>query len=360
MYCLDKKFDAQKKNGSKCFGDVFFAHWRVSRVSWRKCDEQSTNFKLSKIKSKRYKTAYLHLQRITSSPKRGLVMVARQLERFFLVALLCLVATLSVTFNLIGTAPCGIKTELIRPIDATTMRHSPPAAKRYTTWQQVVDHMRPVIEQSKKDTVRQLQEGVRANTCPDSKSQSCPFVDVQPFVSIGPPFVRQGFVDPKYLGRDCLLYAYGVGSNRDSAFVNTIELYCDVHAFDCTIASGYYPVLRDRAFEFHSWCIGGETNIGDTMKVQQDGHVLQFKSLEGTLNELNHTRMDYLTLDVAGSEWELFDAILSLPKERLPWSLVFELNTDGASQKAVQLESAKNKHRKQVNEAMLRFIEGIV
>jgi hypothetical protein len=123
----------------------------------------------------------------------------------------------------------SLKSSQITRGSSTVLHNSRQEAESITpqspfdSFQAVLDHVKPIIEYNKAVAIEKLKVHDR---CKSRRNKHCPFESVMSFVSIGPPYVRQGsmqlkseqktLVNPAYLNRPCLLY--GLGINRDSIF----------------------------------------------------------------------------------------------------------------------------------------------
>lgn len=111
------------------------------------------------------------------------------------------------------------------------------------------------------------------------------------------------------LTKPCVIYS--IGSEGNYLFEEEMLPFgCEIHTFDCF---GDYGRNAPAGVTFHKWCIAGR-NEG------------QFRTLESIMDELGHTRVDYLKMDVEGAEYYAVPHLLDLPKERLPVQFGLEIH----------------------------------
>ena len=148
--------------------------------------------------------------------------------------------------------------------------------------------------------------------------------------------------------------AYGVGLSTNTQFENSLSDYYEVHGFDCTVPADMEAVFNQN-FTFHRICIGMTRGIGRTIYGGVHNQVsLTFKSLNDTMQLLNHTKLSLLKLDVEGAEWSiLHDLVTNNPREFLPEQLLFELHTARANPSFVPRAMVMDKHKRQVDNLFL-------
>lgn len=117
--------------------------------------------------------------------------------------------------------------------------------------------------------------------------------------------------------RKCLAYSYGV--NRDLSF--ELEMVgrtgCEVHAFDPTVGGVPPDCKGNPHITFHKQALGPKSGPTDVF--------MMVESLLDTMRRHNHTFIDVLKVDIEGSEWDTFRAML--PEKALPFGqLLIELH----------------------------------
>jgi len=112
---------------------------------------------------------------------------------------------------------------------------------------------------------------------------------------------------------------------------------CEIHAFDCTgpITRFHAPSrIRDRV-HFHHVCMSNENQPAPAVAaVQKLGNPImgEMWTLEKMQQQLNHTRLDLLKMDIEGFEWPIFDSwpLLSdyegSSKVKLPMQVLVEVH----------------------------------
>lgn len=112
----------------------------------------------------------------------------------------------------------------------------------------------------------------------------------------------------------CLVYSFG--SEGDYKFEAEIlrNFGCEIHTFDCF---GDYGASAPSGVTFHKWCVGGHDN----------GRYFRMSTI---MNMLGHERVDYVKMDVEGSEFFALPDLLALPRERLPLQFGLEIHAPSA------------------------------
>lgn len=124
------------------------------------------------------------------------------------------------------------------------------------------------------------------------------------------------------LGPDSVVYSFGIG--EDISFdLEVIERYgCVVHAFDPTPRSIDWISLQDLpgGFVCHPYGLAGSSRVMRFAPPSKEGHVsyraasaekgidlvdLQVHPLDWFMQELGHNHVDYLKMDIEGSEYEV-------------------------------------------------------
>lgn len=216
---------------------------------------------------------------------------------------------------------------------------------------------------TKKQARENLLAGIKE---PCSKTQ-CVFDNIEPFLTAPPNFIRHAkssegmktMLNPEImfsnLTSPCIVYGLGIAG--DSSFEEALTTYCEVHAFDCTISSDA-PSVFGKPFKFHQICLGSKTNINESTYFRREaGEVVVFQSLEETMNQLGHKKVDVLKFDIEGSEWNLFNTILKTPPSHLPEQIFFELHTEGANRHYVPASTVHGQKRPEVNNLFLSLLD---
>jgi hypothetical protein len=125
--------------------------------------------------------------------------------------------------------------------------------------------------------------------------------------------------------RKCLIYSFGSNNNFKFEIQMWKKFKCEIHVFDC-FAKDSWKIPR--SIFFHKWCIGKY-------------NYKNFYNFETILVLLNHEKVDYLKLDIEGSE---FDSILSLKNisnSNLPNQISVEIHIDSKISKLTKFEKMK-------------------
>jgi len=214
-------------------------------------------------------------------------------------------------------------------------------------------------------------ERIRANLVAGTRQlcqdKSCVFDNIEPFLSLPPELVHvahgseggKTMIDPKAvfdnLSSPCIVYGLGIAT--DSTFETAMSTYCEVHAFDCTISPDTTAVLNKR-FKFHRICLGPTTDITKSnYGSHNEASSLVFQSLEETMNQLGHKKIDVLKFDIEGSEWSLFDTILQTPPSHLPAQMFFEIHTETANPTLVPASTVKGRRKPDVNNLFVKLLD---
>ena len=138
---------------------------------------------------------------------------------------------------------------------------------------------------------------------------------------------------PDSLHEDSVIYSFGVGSDIswDLQLINHFNLH--IHAFDPSPGSVAWIRDQDLPEEFHFYPYGvaatdGEisfaepaepgihslfaTNPEDNAGKGLKQHVLPVHRLGSILNQLGHSKIDILKMDIEGAEYEVIDDIIAL------------------------------------------------
>ncbi|GAB5029578.1 glycolipid 2-alpha-mannosyltransferase [Nannochloropsis oceanica] len=115
----------------------------------------------------------------------------------------------------------------------------------------------------------------------------------------------------------CVVYSYGV--NKDLSF--ELELIgrtgCEVHGFDPTVGGVPPDCKGNEHITFHKQALGPVSGPSDVF--------MMMETLLDTMKRQGHTFLDVLKVDIEGSEWDTFKAML--PEKALPFGqLLIELH----------------------------------
>jgi hypothetical protein len=196
--------------------------------------------------------------------------------------------------------------------------------------------------------------------------KSCVFNSIVPFLKTPPNLVWQAhnegiktMLDPAKtfanLSSPCIVYGLGIAT--DASFEQVMSQYCEVHAFDCTIDS-QAPAVAGKSFKFHRICLGPKTDISTTTYgIGKSNSTFIFQTLEETMDQLGHTKVDVLKFDIEGSEWSLLKTVLATPASHLPTQMFFELHTETANPVFVAETTVRGKRRPAVNKLFIDLID---
>ena len=124
--------------------------------------------------------------------------------------------------------------------------------------------------------------------------------------------------------KPCIIYSFG--SEGNYMFEREMAKFgCDIHTFDCF--GDYGGNLPERT-TFHKWCVGGSDELRDGRR---------FFTIPTIMKVLNHTKIDFLKMDIEGGEYGSLDKLLELPAEARPWQLAVELHQWGDVRRIEQL-----------------------
>jgi len=135
----------------------------------------------------------------------------------------------------------------------------------------------------------------------------------------------------------CIVYSIG-GNNQWAFEENMYDMSpCEIHTFDCTGPITRFRVpsrIRDRV-HFHHVCMSNENQPAPAVAaVQKIGNPImgEMWTLEKMQQQLNHTRLDLLKMDIEGFEWPIFDSWPLLldyeesSKVKLPMQVLVEVH----------------------------------
>lgn len=170
------------------------------------------------------------------------------------------------------------------------------------------------------------------------------------------------YVASDFLNQESVIYSFGIG--EDISFdTKLIGLYsCIVHGFDPTPRSISWINLNTtpNKFIFHDYgidIVNGEktfflpenTNfvsgsIHQTNHLKTKGIKVQMRNLETICNELGHSKIDVLKIDIEGSEYDIIPYLLSmnLPIDQLLIEFHHRFFEDGFSKTKEVLAMLRN------------------
>ena len=133
-------------------------------------------------------------------------------------------------------------------------------------------------------------------------------------------------VNPKIISSDSIIYSFGIGTDIsfDLQLINFFG--STVFAFDPTPKSIQWLKLQDVPESFKSFPIGlanytgeadfylpeNESHISASMFSKQSNSItrVEVKTLKDIMNELGHTYIDLLKMDIEGAEYDVIDDII--------------------------------------------------
>lgn len=138
----------------------------------------------------------------------------------------------------------------------------------------------------------------------------------------------------------CIIYS--IGGNNQWRFEEDMHRItpCEIHTFDCTGDIARFqppPDLRDsNRHHFHHVCLSHQYIAKP--QVQKDGPVIKAWAVQGEMmtlemiqEQLNHTRLDLLKMDIEGYEFPIMDSWPELSdttsKVALPMQILVELHS---------------------------------
>ncbi|WP_263601385.1 FkbM family methyltransferase [Chryseobacterium sp. PET-29] len=140
------------------------------------------------------------------------------------------------------------------------------------------------------------------------------------------------YVCPEKINKQSIIYSFGVG--EDISFDESLikEFGCHVFAFDPTPKSIKWirEYKTPEEFVFYPYGIDDTTGIVEFLLPKNDNHVsgsvihqenvddnkkvkAPMKCLTDIVQELGHSHIDILKIDIEGSEYKILDSILSAP-----------------------------------------------
>ena len=123
------------------------------------------------------------------------------------------------------------------------------------------------------------------------------------------------------VNQKCVIYSFG--SSDDSCFETAVaeRFDCEIHIFDPTSSE-----LKDPRWSYHSYGLGGaDPTITSywNWRTQKPANCTScpMRNLKQIMQELGHSHVDILKVDIDGAEWRSFDYIYkamdSLPTDQL-------------------------------------------
>jgi hypothetical protein len=114
----------------------------------------------------------------------------------------------------------------------------------------------------------------------------------------------------KALKAPCVIYSFG--SEGNFMFENDVAQFgCEIHTFDCFYKPT--PGAVPRHVNFYPYCVDGHDH----------GNYYTIPSL---MKMLNHTRVDYLKIDVEGAEHESLPKLKDIPYDQRPAQIAVEIH----------------------------------
>ncbi|CCO20766.1 methyltransferase [Bathycoccus prasinos] len=123
------------------------------------------------------------------------------------------------------------------------------------------------------------------------------------------------FSRQKAFDQDCVIYSFGSAGRDDFENFLSSNTGCKIHIFDPTPRIRKQMTIRARKYgaQFHSIGLGGfDRNFNKVGIWQSDlkESSLKIFTLPEIMENLNHTRVDILKVDIEGSEYDAFEVIL--------------------------------------------------
>lgn len=197
-----------------------------------------------------------------------------------------------------------------------------PNKPNRTSWDNMVSGISLLVQKYKARAIAKLRTKLgdeyncTVKYSPNKKhtpADDCRYADLESYIPLKEPPIWTGsmqqssetksIVDPLLLDGKCLLYGIGIAS--DSTFEQGMSSHCEVHAFDCTVLEDARSV-KGKNFTFHKLCIGPKSHGENGLKNTEYGRevrntTLRFQTLGDTMDNLNHSRVDYLKFDAEGT-----------------------------------------------------------
>jgi hypothetical protein len=160
-------------------------------------------------------------------------------------------------------------------------------------------------------------------------------------------FQQKIFIDPHWkTDKPCIMYGLGIADDLTFERVMKQRKDCTVYAFDCTSPPHIAEYAQTLGIHFYPWCIGeahafNRGNVYTRHSNVNNLHV--FKPLHQVMQELGHTYISLLKMDIEGFEWSVFSSMLKNNETIWPDQLAFELHLQGAYEGAVNPKVVQNK-----------------
>eukprot|EP00742_Colponemidia_sp_Colp-10_P002526 GILJ01002699.1.p1 GENE.GILJ01002699.1~~GILJ01002699.1.p1 ORF type:complete len:326 (-),score=29.51 GILJ01002699.1:134-1111(-) len=115
-------------------------------------------------------------------------------------------------------------------------------------------------------------------------------------------------------GSKTVIYSFGARTDLTFDTIMTDLLSCESHAFDPTLTAQVLSDLRKTLTpfnHFHAWGLGPRSKPFDSSSAWSLGAGMPLKSLRQTMQDLGHSEVHVLKIDIEGSEWTAFEHFLA-------------------------------------------------
>jgi len=108
--------------------------------------------------------------------------------------------------------------------------------------------------------------------------------------------------------KDCVVYSIG-GNNQWGFELDLIaKTQCNVHTFDCTGDVARFQKPDHSQIHFHHVCLADKFVAPNPSCEKSRGTCGAMMTLKEIQSMLNHSRVDFLKMDIEGYEWPVFES----------------------------------------------------